>query len=74
MKAVTYHGKRDVRVDTVPDPGIKEPTDAVVRITSSGICGSLRLSTSLRLPRSPTRETAPAGGHQEWVAIRPIGL
>ena len=40
MKAVTYHGKRDVRVDTVPDPGIKEPTDAIVRITSSGICGS----------------------------------
>jgi threonine dehydrogenase-like Zn-dependent dehydrogenase len=40
MKAVTYHGKRDVRVDTVPDPTIQEPTDAIVRITSSGICGS----------------------------------
>ncbi|HZU59383.1 MAG TPA: zinc-dependent alcohol dehydrogenase [Solirubrobacteraceae bacterium] len=40
MKAVTYHGKRDVRVDTVPDPTIEEPTDAIVRITSSGICGS----------------------------------
>ena len=40
MKAVTWHGKRDVRVDTVPDPGIKEPTDVIVRITSSGICGS----------------------------------
>ena len=40
MKAVTWHGKRDVRVDTVPDPGIKDPTDAIVRITSSGICGS----------------------------------
>jgi threonine dehydrogenase-like Zn-dependent dehydrogenase len=40
MKAVTYHGKRDVRVDTVPDPAIEEPTDAIVRITSSGICGS----------------------------------
>jgi threonine dehydrogenase-like Zn-dependent dehydrogenase len=40
MKAVTYHGKRDVRVDEVPDPGIKEPTDVIVRVTSSGICGS----------------------------------
>jgi threonine dehydrogenase-like Zn-dependent dehydrogenase len=40
MKAVAWHGKRDVRVDTVPDPGIEQPTDAIVRITSSGICGS----------------------------------
>lgn len=40
MKAVTYHGKRDVRVETVPDPTIEQPTDAIIRITSSGICGS----------------------------------
>jgi threonine dehydrogenase-like Zn-dependent dehydrogenase len=40
MKAVTFHGKRDVRVDSVPDPTIEEPTDAIVRITSSAICGS----------------------------------
>jgi threonine dehydrogenase-like Zn-dependent dehydrogenase len=40
MKAVTWHGRRDVRVDTVPDPSIQGPTDAIVRITSSGICGS----------------------------------
>ncbi len=40
MRAVTYHGKRDVRVDTVPDPTIEQPTDAIVRVTSSGICGS----------------------------------
>lgn len=40
MRAVTYHGKRDVRVDDVPDPTIEEPTDAIVRITSTGICGS----------------------------------
>ncbi len=40
MKAVTWHGKRDVRVDTVPDPTIEQPTDAIVRITSTGICGS----------------------------------
>ena len=40
MKAVAWHGKRDVRVDTVPDPTIQVPTDAIVRVTSSGICGS----------------------------------
>src|SRR4051812_43513348 len=40
MKAVAWHGKRDVRVDAVPDPTIQEPTDAIVRITSSAICGS----------------------------------
>ena len=40
MKAVTYHGKRDVRVDSVADPAIRQPTDAIVRITSTGICGS----------------------------------
>ncbi|MEV0171569.1 zinc-dependent alcohol dehydrogenase [Streptomyces sp. NPDC050803] len=40
MKAVTWHGKRDVRVENVPDPKIQEPTDAVVRITSTGLCGS----------------------------------
>jgi threonine dehydrogenase-like Zn-dependent dehydrogenase len=40
VKAVTFHGKRDVRVDTVPDPAIEEPTDAIVRITSTAICGS----------------------------------
>ena len=40
MRAVTWHGRRDVRVDTVEDPTIEEPTDAIVRITSTGICGS----------------------------------
>ena len=40
MKALTYHGKRDVRVDTVDDPTIEQPTDAIVRVTSSGLCGS----------------------------------
>ncbi|MGK5522175.1 zinc-dependent alcohol dehydrogenase [Micromonospora sp. URMC 107] len=40
MKALTWQGKRDVRVEEVPDPRIEEPTDAVVRITSTAICGS----------------------------------
>jgi threonine dehydrogenase-like Zn-dependent dehydrogenase len=40
MRAVTYHGTRDVRVDNVADPKIEEPTDAIIRVTSTGICGS----------------------------------
>jgi threonine dehydrogenase-like Zn-dependent dehydrogenase len=40
MKALTWHGKRDVRVDQVPDPAIQDPTDIIVRITSTAICGS----------------------------------
>jgi threonine dehydrogenase-like Zn-dependent dehydrogenase len=40
VKAVTWHGVGDIRLDEVPDPGISEPTDAVVRITTSAICGT----------------------------------
>jgi threonine dehydrogenase-like Zn-dependent dehydrogenase len=40
MKAVTWHGRRDVRVDEIPDPRIEEPTDAIVRITTTALCGS----------------------------------
>jgi threonine dehydrogenase-like Zn-dependent dehydrogenase len=40
MKAVIWQGKRDVRVESVPDPKIEEPTDAIVEITSTNICGS----------------------------------
>jgi threonine dehydrogenase-like Zn-dependent dehydrogenase len=40
MRALTWHGKRDVRITDVPDPAIEEPTDAIIRITSTAICGS----------------------------------
>jgi len=40
MRALTWQGKRDVRVETVPDPGIEKPTDVVVEVTSTGLCGS----------------------------------
>jgi len=40
MKALTWHGRRDVRVETVPDPKIEQPTDAVIRVTTTAICGS----------------------------------
>src|SRR4051812_27475075 len=40
MKAVVWYGNKDVRVETVPDPRIEQPTDAIIRVTSSGLCGS----------------------------------
>jgi threonine dehydrogenase-like Zn-dependent dehydrogenase len=40
VKAVVWHGKEDVRVDRVSDPAIERPTDAVIRVTSTAICGS----------------------------------
>lgn len=40
MKALRWHGKGDIRCDTVPDPIIEEPRDAIIRVTSCAICGS----------------------------------
>ena len=40
MKAVCYHGQSDIRVEEVPDPRILNPRDAIIRVTSTAICGS----------------------------------
>lgn len=40
MKALCWHGKHDVRYDTVPDPTIEEQRDAIIKMTSCAICGS----------------------------------
>lgn len=40
MKALCWHGKQDIRCDTVPDPRIEHPRDAIVKVTSTAICGS----------------------------------
>ena len=40
MRALTWHGKHDVRMDTVPDPEIINPRDAIIEVTSTAICGS----------------------------------
>ncbi|HVL78952.1 MAG TPA: zinc-dependent alcohol dehydrogenase [Sphingomicrobium sp.] len=40
MRAITWHGRHDVRVDTVPDPEIVNPRDAIIKVTSTAICGS----------------------------------
>jgi len=54
MKAVTWQGKRDVQVSEVPDPTIQEPTDAIIKVTSTNICGSdLHLYETLTAFMSP---------------------
>ncbi|GAB2468696.1 zinc-dependent alcohol dehydrogenase [Jatrophihabitans fulvus] len=40
MRAATWQGKRDVRIEDVPDPKIQEPNDAIIRVTTTNICGS----------------------------------
>ncbi|MFF9896599.1 zinc-dependent alcohol dehydrogenase [Streptomyces longispororuber] len=70
MRALTWHGKRDVRVDTVPDPVIKEPTDIVVRTTSTGICGSdLHLYEVL----GPYLDPGDILGHEPMGIVEEIG-
>ena len=70
MKAVTWHGKRDVRVDTHPDPTIQEPTDAIVRVTSTAICGSdLHLYEVL----GPYLEEGDILGHEPIGVVEAVG-
>ena len=70
MKALTWHGKRDVRVETVPDPTIEDPTDAVVRITSSGICGS---DLHLYEVFGPFLEEGDILGHEPMGIVEEVG-
>ncbi|MGB3633588.1 MAG: zinc-dependent alcohol dehydrogenase [Rubrobacteraceae bacterium] len=70
MKAVVWHGKEDVRVDNVPDPIIQEPTDAIVRITSTAICGSdLHLYAKL----SPIMREGDIIGHEPMGIVEEVG-
>ena len=70
MKAVTWHGRRDVRVDTVPDPAISQSSDAIVRITSSGICGSdLHLYEVL----APFMNPGDVLGHEPMGVVEEVG-
>src|ERR1044072_716658 len=68
MRAVTWQGRRKVSVDNVPDPVIKEPNDAIIRVTSTNICGSdLHLYEVLGAFMSPGAILGPAamGGVEE---------
>src|SRR6195952_3827349 len=70
MKAVTWQGRRDVRVENVPDPVLKEPNDAIVRITSSGLCGSdLHLYETL----GPFMTEGDILGHEPMGIVEEVG-
>jgi threonine dehydrogenase-like Zn-dependent dehydrogenase len=70
MKALTWHGRRDVRVDTVPDPTIEHPTDAIIRVTSTGLCGSdLHLYEVL----GPFMQEGDVLGHEPMGIVEAVG-
>ena len=70
MKALCWHGTHDVRVDNVPDPRIQEPTDAIVRITATAICGSdLHLYDGFM----PTMESGDIMGHEPMGIVEEVG-
>jgi threonine dehydrogenase-like Zn-dependent dehydrogenase len=70
MKAVTWHGRRDVQVDEVPDPKIEQPTDAIIRVTSTAICGSdLHLYEVL----GPFLEEGDILGHEPMGIVEEVG-
>jgi len=70
MKALTWHGKRDVRVEEVPDPVIQDPTDAIIKVTSTAICGSdLHLYEVL----GPFIEPGSVLGHEPMGVVEAVG-
>lgn len=61
MKALCWHGKNDVRIDNVPDPKILDPRDAIIKVTSTAICGS---DLHLLDGYVPTMEAGDILGHE----------
>lgn len=70
MKAVVWHGIGDIRLDEVPEPKIEQPTDAVVRLTSSAICG-----TDLHFVRGTVSPMVPGTilGHEGVGIVEQLG-
>jgi threonine dehydrogenase-like Zn-dependent dehydrogenase len=70
MKAVTWHGVRDIRVEEVPDPVIEQPTDAIIKVTSSGLCGS---DLHLYEPLAPFMTPGDVVGHEPMGIVEEVG-
>jgi threonine dehydrogenase-like Zn-dependent dehydrogenase len=70
MHAVVFHGIGDIRLDQVPDPTIQQPTDAIIRITTSAICG-----TDLHMIRGTVSPMKPGTilGHEAVGIVEEIG-
>ncbi|AYG84865.1 putative zinc-binding alcohol dehydrogenase [Streptomyces hundungensis] len=70
MRALTWHGKRDVRVDTVPDPTIQDADDVIVQVTTTGLCGSdLHLYEVL----GPFLDPGDILGHEPMGIVQEVG-
>jgi threonine dehydrogenase-like Zn-dependent dehydrogenase len=70
VKAVTWQGVHDMRVTDVPDPTIQEPTDVIIKVTSSGLCGSdLHLYETL----APFMEAGDIVGHEPMGIVQEVG-
>ncbi len=70
MRALTWHGTEDVRVETVPDPTIIEPTDAIIKVTATAICGS---DLHLYGGYMPTMEKGDVLGHEPMGEVIEVG-
>lgn len=70
MKAVTWQGKRSVEVKEMPDPVIQEPTDAVIKVTSTAICGS---DLHLYEVMTPFMEKDDILGHEPMGIVQEVG-
>ncbi|NUR05960.1 MAG: glutathione-dependent formaldehyde dehydrogenase [Nocardioidaceae bacterium] len=70
MKAVTWQGAHEMQVVEVPDPRIEEPTDVIIKVTSSGLCGSdLHLYETL----APFMESGDIVGHEPMGIVQEVG-
>jgi threonine dehydrogenase-like Zn-dependent dehydrogenase len=70
MKAVTWQGPKDMRVEDVPDPEIIDPTDAVIRVTTTGLCGS---DLHLYEPLAPFMTPGDVVGHEPMGVVEEVG-
>lgn len=70
MRALTYHGAEDVRVETVADPIIQEPDDIILRVTATAICGS---DLHLYRGKIPRTEEGDIFGHEFMGVVEEVG-
>ena len=70
MQAVTWQGKRDIRVETVPDPAIQHSTDAIIKVTSTGLCGS---DLHLYEVMTPFMNEGNILGHEPMGVVQEVG-
>lgn len=70
MRAVTWQGKRNITVEEVPDPVIEEPTDVIIKVTSSGLCGS---DLHLYEVMGPFLDSGDILGHEPMGVVQEVG-